>query len=54
MIHYVDSLADWEQVKDGPVMKYAQELKTSGAIGCIGLSSHNPQAAQKSGGKFFD
>lgn len=47
MIHYVDSLADWEQVKDGPVMKYAQELKASGAIGCIGLSSHNPQAAQK-------
>ena len=54
MIHYVDSLADWEQVKDGPVMKYAQELKASGAIGCIGLSSHNPQAAQKAGGKFFD
>ena len=47
MIHYVDSLADWEQVKDGPIMKYALELKASGAIGCIGLSSHNPQAALK-------
>lgn len=47
MIHYVDSLADWEQVKDGPIMRYALELKASGAIGCIGLSSHNPQAALK-------
>lgn len=45
MIHYVDSLADWEQVKDGAVMQYARELKASGAIGCIGMSSHNPAAA---------
>ena len=45
MIHYVDSLKDWEEVKNGEVMKYAQELKRTGKIGCIGLSSHNPQAA---------
>lgn len=45
MIHYVDSLSDWEDVKQGAVMQYAQELKASGAIGCIGLSSHNPEAA---------
>lgn len=45
MIHYVDSLSDWEDVKQGVVMQYAQELKASGAIGCIGLSSHNPEAA---------
>jgi len=45
MIHYVDSLADWEAVKDGGVMKYALELKRSGVIGCIGMSSHNPKAA---------
>ena len=45
MIHYVDSLEDWARVKDGPVMAYAQELKRQGRIGCIGLSSHNPQAA---------
>lgn len=45
MIHYVDSLSDWEDVKQGTVMQYAQELKASGAIGCIGLSSHNPEAA---------
>ena len=45
MIHYVDSLKDWEEVKNGEVMKYARELKRTGKIGCIGLSSHNPQAA---------
>lgn len=45
MIHYVDSLKDWEEVKNGEVMKYVQELKRTGKIGCIGLSSHNPQAA---------
>ena len=45
MIHYVDSLADWETVKTGPVMAYALELKAAGTIGCVGLSSHNPQAA---------
>ncbi len=45
MIHYVDSLSDWEQVVNGDVMKYALELKSSGAVGCIGMSSHNPEAA---------
>lgn len=45
MIHYVDSLSDWETVKNGDVMEYALELKKSGVIGCIGLSSHNPEAA---------
>ena len=45
MVHYVDSMADWEQVENGPVMAYARELKAAGRIGCIGLSSHNPQAA---------
>ncbi len=45
MIHYVDSLADWEACKSGPVMEYAQELKKAGVIKSIGLSSHNPQAA---------
>lgn len=45
MIHYVDSLSDWETVVKGEVMKYALELKKSGVIGSIGLSSHNPEAA---------
>lgn len=45
MVHYVDSMADWETVKNGAVMRYAHELKKSGVIRAIGLSSHNPQAA---------
>ncbi len=45
MIHYVDSLSDWEKVRDGEVMKYALELKKAGTIDCIGMSSHNPEAA---------
>lgn len=45
MIHYVDSLRDWEGVLDGEVMKYALELRENGVIGCIGMSSHNPEAA---------
>ena len=46
MIHYVDSRADWQEVVDGPVMTYARELLQAGRIGCIGLSSHNPDVAQ--------
>lgn len=45
MIHYVDSLTDWQHVQDGPVMVYVQELKKEGRIGAVGLSSHNPEAA---------
>ena len=52
MIHYIDSMEEWERVLHGPVMEYAKELKAAGRIGCIGLSSHNPQvgiAAAESG-----
>ena len=45
MIHYVDSMDDWEAVRTGEVMAYAQELQAKGIIGCIGLSSHNPEVA---------
>lgn len=45
MIHYVDSLTDWEEVVKGDVMKYALKLKEEKRIKSIGLSSHNPIAA---------
>jgi len=45
MIHYVDAMADWERVMRGGVMDYALELKKAGTIGCIGLSSHNPEVS---------
>lgn len=45
MIHYVDSLTDWEACKNSAVIEYAQSLKRNGVIRAVGLSSHNPQAA---------
>lgn len=45
MIHYVDSRADWESVKDGEVMRYALSLKEAGTVKSIGMSSHNPDVA---------
>ena len=45
MIHYVDSLADWEEVREGPVMEYVREQKAAGTVRWAGLSSHNPQVA---------
>ena len=47
MIHYVDSPAEWDEIEAGEVMRYALELKAAGKIGCIGVSSHNPEAALK-------
>lgn len=52
MIHYCDAMADWEEIAGGPILPYARELKQSGVIRHIGLSSHNPEvalAAVKSG-----
>ena len=45
MIHYVDSLKDWESILHGPVLQYALELKKAGSIHHLGLSSHNPKVA---------
>lgn len=45
MIHYCDSLKDWNEIADGEVMQYALELKAQGRIHHIGLSSHNPDVA---------
>ena len=45
MIHYVDSMEDWQEIENGPVLAYVQELKQKGVIHHIGLSSHNPRVA---------
>lgn len=45
MIHYVDSMDDWNVVSQGPILEYARNMKDAGHIGHIGLSSHNPQVA---------
>lgn len=47
MIHYVDSVAEWEKVVGSGVLDFAVRLKKEGKIKHIGLSSHNPLAALK-------
>lgn len=47
MIHYVDAEKDWEEVSQGEVLQYAQELKATGKIRYIGMSSHNPSVSLK-------
>lgn len=44
MIHYVDTLADWELVQKD-ILPFALEQKAAGHIRHIGISSHNPTAA---------
>ena len=45
MIHYCDSLSDWDTICKGGVLQYAIDLKKQGRIHHIGLSSHNPEVA---------
>lgn len=45
MIHYVDSMDDWKEIAEGPVLSYVLELKKKGVIRHVGMSSHNPQVA---------
>ena len=47
MIHYVDSEEEWEKIQHSDYLDYVMELKRSGTIRHIGLSSHNPRVAQK-------
>lgn len=47
MIHYVDGAEDFETVFDSEFLAYCKELKESGKIRCIGMSSHNPVIARK-------
>ena len=45
MIHYVDSLDEWNNIQHSNYLKYVFELKEKGTIRHIGISSHNPQVA---------
>ena len=47
MIHFVDQEKDWEDVTGGPFLEYVKELKKSGKIRHIGMSTHNPDMARK-------
>ena len=47
MIHYVDTQSDYDAVFGSEIIKYAHELKKSGAIRAVGISSHDPVASLK-------
>ena len=47
MIHYVDQVKEWDEIVSGPYLDYVCELKAQGKIRHIGLSTHNPEVAQK-------
>ena len=42
MIHYIDSLEDWNTAMNGDYIAYVRELHEKGIIKHIGLSTHNP------------
>ena len=46
MIHYVDSMEDWNTCMNTDYIKYVKELYAAGKIRHIGLSTHNPRIAK--------
>ncbi len=43
MIHYIDSMEDWEASMNGEFIEYVHDLHDRGIIRHIGLSTHNPK-----------
>lgn len=46
MIHYVDSIDEYEDIMAGEFIAYVRELKAAGTVQHIGLSTHNPEVAK--------
>ena len=46
MIHYVDSMDDWNACMQSDFIDYVHRLKAEGTIRHIGLSTHNPAIAK--------
>ena len=46
MIHYIDSVEDWNTAMNTEYIKYVHELHEAGIIRHIGLSTHNPRIAK--------
>ena len=46
-IHYRFEEEEWEQIQHSDYMDYVMELKNTGVIRHIGMSSHNPKVAVK-------
>ncbi len=46
MIHFVDETAEFESIISGSFYEYVEELKASGKIRHIGMSTHSPKVAK--------
>ncbi len=46
MIHYIDTMEDWERTMHSEFIEYVHALHRSGTIRHIGLSTHNPRIAR--------
>jgi predicted aldo/keto reductase-like oxidoreductase len=46
MIHYVDSVKEYQEIMNGGFLEYVKELKEKGVIRHIGMSTHNPDTAR--------
>lgn len=47
MLHYVDTLDDWEEAKKQGIIDYMVEQKQQGVFKMLGVSSHNPMVAME-------
>lgn len=47
LLHNCDEVDDFAAIVDGGLLVRAQELKKSGAVGYLGISTHNPAIARK-------
>ncbi|MCQ2241706.1 aldo/keto reductase, partial [Treponema sp.] len=45
MIHYIDTVEEWNAIQDSPFMDYVLEMKEKGVIRHIGMSSHDPKVS---------
>ena len=45
MIHFVDTVDDWNALQNSDFLKYVLKLKEKGTIRHIGMSSHDPKTA---------
>lgn len=46
MIHFVDKVEEFQQILEGEFLQYVLELKATGRIHHIGLSTHSPKVAR--------
>ncbi len=47
MIHFIDTEEDWNAAMNGPFLDYVRQLRESGVIRHIGMSTHNPAMAKR-------